>query len=46
VVAISDPPRLSKPVEYLLRFGGILLAVLGLVLLVLVALRSRRASAA
>jgi hypothetical protein len=46
VVAISDPPRLSKPVEYLLRFGGIALAVLGLVLLVLVALRSRRASAA
>ncbi len=41
VVAFSDPPRLSKPVEYLLRFGGIALALLGLVTLALVILRSR-----
>jgi len=42
VVAFSDPPRLSKPVEYLLRFGGIALALAGLLLLALTALRSRR----
>ncbi len=45
VVAFSDPPRLSKGVEYLLRFGGIALALLGLVLLVLAVLHSRRATA-
>jgi len=45
VVAFSDPPRLSKPVEYLLRFGGIALALLGLGLLALAVLRSRRSAA-
>jgi len=45
VVAFSDPPRLSKGVEYLLLIGGIALAALGLVLVVLTALRSRRAAA-
>jgi len=44
VVAFSDPPRLSKPVEYLLRFGGIALALLGLLMLALAVLRSRRAA--
>lgn len=32
VVAFSDPARLSEPVEYLLRFGGLTLALVGLVL--------------
>lgn len=38
VVLFSDPGRLSKPVEYLLRFGGIVLALIGIVLLVTAAL--------
>jgi hypothetical protein len=33
VVAFSDPARLSKPVEYLLRFGGLGLALVGMVVL-------------
>ena len=45
VVAFSDPPRLSRPVEYLLRFGGIVLALAGLLLLALAALRFRRSAA-
>ena len=45
VVAFSDPPRISKPVEYLLRFGGISLALAGLALLALAALRFRRSAA-
>lgn len=31
LVASSDPPRLSGPVKYLLRFGGLALALAGLV---------------
>ena len=33
VVAFSDPPRLPDPVEYLLRYGGIALVLIGLVAL-------------
>ncbi len=41
VVAFSDPPRLPNPVEYLLRFGGIALALIGLATLTFTVLRSR-----
>jgi len=45
VVAFSDPARLSKPVELLLRFGGLALALLGLLLMVRGILRPSPASA-
>jgi hypothetical protein len=46
LVAFSRPARLSKPVEYALRYGGLALALLGLGLItafVAASLRSRRA---
>lgn len=33
VTAFSDPPRISRGVEYLLRFGGLVLALLGVALI-------------
>lgn len=33
VVAFSDPPRLSRTAKYLLRYGGVVLVILGLVVL-------------
>ena len=45
VVAFSDPPRLSKALEYGLRYGGLVLAVLGLVTLASALLSARARSA-
>jgi hypothetical protein len=47
LVAFSRPARLSKPVEYALRYGGLALALLGLALItafLVASLRSRRAA--
>lgn len=41
VVAFNDPPRLSDTVEALLRWGGVLLGLIGLLLLVTWALAQR-----
>ena len=45
-ISVSNPARLSRPVVLVLRYGGLVLAVAGLVLLGLVGLRAHRRRAA